>query len=422
MVETAERANSFASHLAGHPGSNGQREAKLASFLSKGWPTHKDEEFRFTPLRELAELELAAPNRGSFPLEGLNSLPIMKLGGPKAVFVNGFYDEGLSNLETVPGLQIEIGTDAKIGTVATYDGKLGSTNDSRFIDLNDALHGDAAVIKVSAGAVIESPIQVIFIASTDNQAAIHPRIWIELGSNAQAKLVETYFGEKGVYFTNAVTELWLDEGAILEHTRVQKESAEAFHIAHVWAHQEANSTYTSTSVQFGGKVGRVDVNGWLNGEHTETWLNGTYVGRKGQVLDNKTRLDHAFPNCHSFEVYKGILDDDAQGVFNGKIFVYQDAQKTDAKQTNQALLLSPNAVINTKPQLEIFADDVKCTHGATVGQLRDDQLFYLRSRGIPDSEARGMLVYAFAAEVLEKISIEELRVHLEEELYRKLSG
>lgn len=422
MLEIAERGTDFRSHLAANHAADPNRQAKLASFLDKGWPTHRDEEFRFTPLRDLAELELSLPSKKSFSSERFNSLPISRIEGPRVVFVNGFFDQDLSNLGEVSGVDVKIGTSPKVGSVATYEGKLGSTNDSRFIDLNDALYGDAAIISIAAGTVVETPITVVFVTDSDEPVVTHPRIWMELGKGAQAKLVEAYFGESGQYFTNAVTEIWLDQGAILEHTRVQQESRDAFHIAHVWAHQEPNSTYTSNSVQFGGKVGRVDVNGWLNGEHTETWLNGTYVGRSGQILDNKTRLDHAFPNCHSFEVYKGILDDDAQGVFNGKIFVYQDAQKTDAKQTNQALLLSPGAVINTKPQLEIFADDVKCTHGATVGQLQSDHLFYLRSRGIPESEARSMLVYAFAAEVLEKITIEQLRNYLEEELYRKLSG
>jgi Fe-S cluster assembly protein SufD len=162
------------------------------------------------------------------------------------------------------------------------------------------------------------------------------------------------------------------------------------------------------------------VNVWLDGEHTETWLNGASVAFDEQVVDNHTRIDHAKPNCNSFEVYKSILGDHALGVFNGKIFVYQDAQKTDAKQTNQTILLSPTATINTKPQLEIFADDVKCTHGATVGQLREEALFYLQSRGIPKKEAQGLLVYAFAAEVLEKVTIASVREVLEKALFSKL--
>ena len=165
---------------------------------------------------------------------------------------------------------------------------------------------------------------------------------------------------------------------------------------------------------------RHDVNAWLGGEHTETWLNGAAVGARNEVVDNHTRIDHAMPNCHSFETYKSILDDEATGVFNGKIFVYEDAQKTDAKQTNQGLLLSAKATFNTKPQLEIFADDVKCTHGATVGQLRDDALFYLRARGVPKAQAEAMLVYAFAAEVFEKVTVTDAKDALEALLFKRL--
>ena len=179
--------------------------------------------------------------------------------------------------------------------------------------------------------------------------------------------------------------------------------------------------YTSNNVNFGSRIARNDVNVDVQGEQTETWLNGMNVANGDQVVDNHTRIDHAKPNGVSFEVYKSILGGKATGVFNGKIFVYEDAQKTDAKQTNQGLLLSPTATFNTKPQLEIFADDVKCTHGATVGQLRDDALFYLRARGIPKAQARAVLVYAFAAQVLESISISDVRVALESILFDTLN-
>jgi Fe-S cluster assembly protein SufD len=193
------------------------------------------------------------------------------------------------------------------------------------------------------------------------------------------------------------------------------------HIANIAVHQEAQSVFTSTNVNFGGHSARNDINVWLNGEYTETWLNGANVATGTQVIDNHTRLDHAMPNCQSFEVYKTILKDQSEGVFNGKIFVYEDAQKTDAKQTNQAILLSPTATMNTKPQLEIFADDVKCTHGATIGQLREDAMFYLRARGIEKSKAEALLVYAFAAEVIEKIGPHDVRASLEAALFTKLA-
>ena len=184
--------------------------------------------------------------------------------------------------------------------------------------------------------------------------------------------------------------------------------------------QAAGSTLTHNNLNLGGHVVRHDVNVWLGGEHTETWLNGAAVGQRNETIDNHTRIDHAMPNCHSFETYKSILDDESTGVFNGKIFVYEDAQKTDAKQTNQGLLLSNKATFNTKPQLEIFADDVKCTHGATVGQLRTDALFYLRARGVPKKQAESLLVYAFAAEVFEKVTVKDAKDALEALLFARL--
>ena len=192
------------------------------------------------------------------------------------------------------------------------------------------------------------------------------------------------------------------------------------HVSNTAVTQAWGSTLTHNNLNLGGHVVRHDVNVWLDGEHTETWLNGAAVGGRDEVIDNHTRIDHAKPNCHSFETYKSVLDDRSTGVFNGKIFVYEDAQKTDAKQTNQGLLLSDKATFNTKPQLEIFADDVKCTHGATVGQLRTDALFYLRARGIPKKQAESLLVYAFAAEVFEKVTVEDAKDALEALLFARL--
>jgi Fe-S cluster assembly protein SufD len=430
MVELQERTPGFEAHLesalsglslAAHLAE--QRRSALAEFLAAGLPTHRDEEFKYTPFRELAENGLMPAEAAVLSPEGFVELPIASLAGPRIVFVNGRFDGELSNLSEHVGLTLQRldPVDGRIGTLANYDGKLGSTNDPRFVRLNDALWSDGALISVARNAVLEDPIQVIFVSMGDQSTLTSPRVWIELEENAQAKVVETYVGKSGPGLTNAVTEIRLARRAILEHDRIQHEAMDAHHVGNVFAFQEAESTLTSNNVQFGALVGRCDINVWIDGEHTETWLNGAYVGKGQQVLDNHTRIDHAKPNCHSFEAYKGILSGQSTGVFNGKIFVYEDAQKTDAKQTNQALLLSPTATINTKPQLEIFADDVKCTHGATVGQLREDAMFYLRSRGISQQEARNLLVYAFVAEVLEKITVEPLREYLEAELVEQLN-
>jgi Fe-S cluster assembly protein SufD len=219
-----------------------------------------------------------------------------------------------------------------------------------------------------------------------------------------------------VYFTNAVTEIVCAENAVVDHYKVQRESKSAFHVATMQVQLAHGSNFASHSIGLGGRLVRNDANAVLGGEHGECTLNGVYLGNDRQLIDNHTMIDHAMPHCNSHEVYKGILDGHARGVFNGKIFVRPDAQKTDAKQTNQTLLLSPDAQINTKPQLEIYADDVRCTHGATIGQLSDDALFYLRARGIPEDDARALLTYAFAGDIVNRIKVEPIRAELDHAL------
>jgi Fe-S cluster assembly protein SufD len=269
---------------------------------------------------------------------------------------------------------------------------------------------------------VKTPIHLLFLGVPGGgPVAAHMRNLFVVEENAQATIVETYSGE-GVYFTNGVTEIALDQDANLDHYKIQIESEEACHVATQQLEQAGPSVFTSHNISFGGALVRNDINSRLGGEHIESTINGLYVVNGRQHVDNHTAIDHAVPNCNSHELYKGIMDGRSTGVFNGKIFVRQDAQKTDAKQTNQNLLLSEDAVIDTKPQLEIYADDVRCTHGATVGQLDADSLFYLRSRGIGLAEARAMLVHAFASDVLNRIKLEDLRERLEEALLRKLGS
>jgi Fe-S cluster assembly protein SufD len=396
------------------------RMAAHRRYAAAGLPGAKDEEWKYTSLRLLGESKFEM-DPAALPLaEILGSLPGLAPEN-RLVFVNGRFIPNLSSAALPSGVRLfplADGIPDDLGTITSLEGKLGSTNDQRFADLNLALFEDGAWLEVEAGATIEEPIQVVFLTSPG--AMSFPRLFARMGASSSATIVEYHVGI-GAYATFPVAEFEVGEQAVLDHVRIQLDSLEAFHIATLAGSQGSASTLTTTNVQFGAKIGRIDANIWVGGEHAETWLNGAYVGRGEQHLDNHTRIDHAVPNCHSFEVYKGILGDRATGVFNGKIFVYADAQKTDAKQTNQALLLSPTATVNTKPQLEIFADDVKCTHGATVGQLREDAMFYLRSRGIPVHEARSLLVYAFVAEVLERISDERLRDALETRLFAKLA-
>jgi Fe-S cluster assembly protein SufD len=274
---------------------------------------------------------------------------------------------------------------------------------------------DGAFVSVPKGVVLKQPLHLAFLASAGSKPAVaHPRSLILAGVNSQASIVESYIGAKGdVYFTNAVTELVADENAVIDHYKLQRESTEAFHVATMQVHLGRGSNVTSHSIALGGALVRNDVNAMLAAEGGECTLNGLYLAAGRQHIDNHTRIDHAMPHCASHELYKGILDGQAHGVFNGKIYVHPDAQKTDAKQTNKTLLLSPDAVINTKPQLEIYADDVKCTHGATIGQLADEALFYLRSRGIGRQEARNLLTFAFANDLVSRIKIEAIRNQLE---------
>lgn len=409
------------------------RAAALAKFAAVGIPTTRDEEFKYLPLNRLRETEYQPAYGSTLSEEDLAELPLAKLDGPYLTLVNGEFAPELSNISGLPnGVRVMALSEALgqheglvtrvLGKVATHEGKLGSTNDERFTHLNTAYLSEGVYVFVAKGVMVEPTIHLRFITRADHGAiAVHPRVVIELESGAAAKVIESYHGLGGESFTNVVHEIMLGEAANLEYVKAQTEGASTIHISNIYVDQKADSVFTSNQVSFGAAISRTDLNVFGDGEHTETSLNGAYLGQGEQLVDNHTRIDHAKPNCHSFEVYKGILDDRSVGVFNGKIFVYEDAQKTDAKQTNQALLLSANATINTKPQLEIFADDVKCTHGATVGQIREDALFYLRSRGIPEMEARGLLVYAFAAEVLEKISVDFVREALEAELYRRLN-
>ncbi len=410
------------------------RERALLRFEAAGIPTHRDEEWKYTSLRRLEESTFQTGLGATVTRDEVGATLAGTFGGVSLVFVNGQFAPELSDAYALPdGAVVTTFQEAweslpehvmeKLGTIATLDGKLGSTNDTRFVDLNTAFLSEGAVVYLGRGVTLDTHVHLVFVSTAERLAvASHPRALVVLEENSEAKLVESYVGLGGTNFSNAVTEVYLGQNARLEHVKVQDETADSVHIANLFVHQESGSVYTATNVSFGGAVARTDHNVWVNGEHCETWLNGTYVGEGEQVADNHTRIDHAKPNCNSFEVYKGILSDKSIGVFNGKIFVYEDAQKTDAKQTNQAILLSPTATINTKPQLEIFADDVKCTHGATVGQLREDAIFYLRARGIPKAQARAILVYAFAAEVLEKIGVEAVRIALEERLFAKLGA
>jgi len=284
-----------------------------------------------------------------------------------------------------------------------------------FTALNTALMRDGAFVNIPDGKVVEEPIHLLFLSIAGREPTVsHSRNLIVVGKNSQATIVESYvgLGDK-VYFTNAVTEIVLGENSVVEHVRLQRESEKAFHISTLQVQQNRSSMFSGHSVSVGGALVRNDVNAVLDGEGVDCTLNGLYLVTGRQHVDNHTRIDHVKPHGTSRELYKGILDDESRGVFNGKVVVWKDAQKTDAKQTNKNMLLSEGAEINSKPQLEILADDVKCTHGTTVGQLEEEQLFYLRSRGLDREIAQGLLTQGFASETIGRIKIEAVRAGLE---------
>jgi Fe-S cluster assembly protein SufD len=345
------------------------------------------------------------------------------------VFVNGRYVSALSNVGPLPrGARIESlasALTAHTGEVEPYLARLAPVERHAFTALNTAFLAEGAFIRIPLHTILEEPIHVLWVSTdeADGRSTMsHPRVLTVIDDNSQASIVETYAGQNGGrYFTNVVTEIVLGENTVLDHYTLQHESVQGYHVGAMHVRAQRNANFTSHSIDLGGSLVRNDIVAVLDGEGVECTLNGLYLGNDQRLVDNHTTIDHAKPHCGSREMYKGILADRARGVFNGKIIVRPDAQKTDAKQTNRALLLSEDAQINTKPQLEIFANDVKCTHGAAVGQLDDEALFYLRSRGLGDAEARHLLVRAFAADVLSHMRLEQVRTGVEEVLLRQLS-
>ncbi len=292
-----------------------------------------------------------------------------------------------------------------------------ATQTNAFVALNTAFLGDVVFHVVPPGKVEETPIEITFETECEDEVVAHPRTMVLVGANAQCTIVETYKGT-GQYLTNAVTEIVVGEGAVVDHYKIQQEDSRAYHIATMQVQIGRSASFSSHSISLGGALVRNDANAVLS-EGSDATLNGLYIVNGTQHIDNHTVIDHAKPHGTSHELYKGILDGKANAVFNGRIIVRKDAQKTDSKQTNKNLVLSDEAVINTKPELQILADDVRCTHGATIGQLDAESLFYLQSRGIGKSDARNLLTYAFAQDVIDRVKVQSLKDSLERILFEK---
>jgi Fe-S cluster assembly protein SufD len=431
MTQVAEKPMVFASALEKRPQGGPRwlddlRARDAAKFAALGIPTVRDEEWRFTNVSPIGAIDFKPAGQISGTAERLNGFAFTD-APVRLVVVNGRFDTTLSRLKGLPaGVYVgSLGDALKdyADIVQRYFGQLADVNARSFTALNTAFVQDGAFIHVHDGVTVETPIHIIFVTgSDDGHVMAHPRTLVVAGAGSQVTVIESYVGGAGeTYFSNAVSEIFVGENAGVDHYKVQEESLDAFHVGALHAHTSRSSRFSSHSFTLGGRIARNDASAILDGEGGDCTLSGLYLADRERLVDNHTTIDHAKPHCGSHEVYKGILGGTARAVFNGKIIVRQDAQKTDAKQTNRALLLTDGASINTKPQLEIFADDVKCTHGAAIGQLDDEAIFYLRARGMTYAEARDMLIHAFAGQVLEGVAVEPLRAALEAALFEQLA-
>jgi Fe-S cluster assembly protein SufD len=408
------------------------RSEALARFRAVGFPTTRDEEWRFTSVAPIVDTQFAPAHNGASSLT-LADRAVFEWGGDPAatlVFVSGRFAAATSAAGRVPaGVRIESLANALSKPMsaddpcAAYLTAIADRDRAPFTALNTAFLEDGAFVYVPDSTSVEAPIHVLFLSIGERGPTMaHPRVLVVLGAHSRATIVETYGAVRADrYLTNAVTEVFAGENAKLDHYKIQRESPTGFHVGAMYARAARSSTLVSHAINLGGSLVRNDVIVRLDGEGCGCSLNGLYIGDGSRLVDNHTTIDHAQPHCASREVYKGILADHARAIFNGKIIVRPDAQKTDAKQTNKALLLSPDAQINTKPQLEIFANDVKCTHGAAIGQMDDEALFYLRARGLSEQEARHMLIRAFVSDVLDEMSLRPLGARIEHDLLQRLS-
>ncbi len=402
------------------------RKEAIAHFASTGFPTTHDEEWRFTDVQPIARAPYAAGTPGTVSAADIARWTFAGLDANRLVFVDGEFSERFSTVRSVPsgGAIMSLARALTSGDAAAlrHTARHARYDQDAFTALNTGFLRDGAFVHIPDGVSWDEPIYVLYLATGRTVPFVaHPRNLFVAGRNSRCFVVERYAAlAENSYFTNAVTEVVLAEGAVVEHDKVQEESLNAFHVGSAHVSMAAKSNYTSNSFAMGGAIVRNNITSVMEGQGVECTLNGLSLSTGRQHIDNHTTIDHATAHCNSHELYKSILDGSSRGVFNGKIFVRKDAQKTDAKQTNKTLLLSDLATIDTKPQLEIFADDVKCTHGATVGYLDAEAVFYLRSRGIGIELARDILTYAFASDVTGRVKIEPVRAALDRLILKQL--
>lgn len=430
MENTLENKKIFLSHFDEFENSlngnksktvNELRKLAITKFSELQFPTTRDEEWKYTNISPLLKHSFvpALKVEEDYNIQ-VNHFLFDKMEHSFLVFVNGLFSKKLSKIKNLPkgviagSLAEEIRKNNPI--VKDHLGKYADFSGHIFTSLSTAFVNDGAFIYIPEGKIIDDPIHVLFITVSDeNKLLVQPRNLFFADRNSQSTIIEHFvsLNNEEVYLTNTVTEIIAQENAFVDHVKLQEESLKAFHVGRMDIHQERNSNFVSHLISFGAELSRNDFNSRFNAEGGESMLNGLYLIGGSQLFDAHTLIDHAKPHCNSHEHYKGILMDNSRGVFNGKVIVRKDAQKTNAFQENNNLILSDSALVNTKPQLEIFADDVKCSHGATIGQIDEDAMFYLKSRGIGDDRAKAILIHAFASDVVRYIKINAVRDYIE---------
>ncbi len=401
------------------------REKALEAFLEQGFPTGRDEDWKYTNLSPLTKNSFSLAKEEQISKEALSPFLIQGLDCYQMVFVNGHFASSLSSVE---GLKdgVEISPFSALSELPVDDPKqvaflrhaVSAAQTQALISLNTALVSDGVFVHIKKEKVLAKPLHVIFVtAGSQENVSTYTRVFVVSEEKSEGTVIESHVSLGNLsYFVSTQTECFLEENAKLTHLKIQEESKQSFHLANTRVYQKKQSKFFNTVFHNGGALVRNEIEAVLEGSECETVLNGLTLASGKQHIDNTTVIDHAKPHCLSTERYKGIYRDHAKGVFFGTIIVRQDAQKTNAIQSNNSLLLSENASIHTRPQLKIWADDVRCTHGATVGQLDEQALFYLRSRGIDKETAQGMLIEAFVSEVFDGLESESLRKHLTERL------
>ena len=402
------------------------REKAFVYFTENGFPTIKDENWKYTNVAPIAKEDFQIGEAASLTSENIAQFVAGESKQTVLVFTNGGFDKDLSNLEAVKDATVlsfsEVLEDEKFGGI--FKAKLGSLvgfEKNGFAALNTAFIGEGIFIHLPKNVKIDAPIQFLFF--TDDGKVSFPRVLIVAEEFAEATFIESYLrADETKYLTDAVVEISLADEAKIKHYRVQRESHSAFHIGTTGTEIGRGSVYDATNINLGAKLSRHDIDFKFNSEGGEAFVDGLYMIGDEQHHDTHSVIDHALPNCVSHQTYKGIVDGSAHAVFNGKIFVRENASGTDGYQSNKNLLLSNDARVDTKPQLEIFNDDVKCAHGATVGQLEEEELFYLLSRGLNESLARNLLTYGFAEEIVNKIEIESIKKQLDGAVLNRLNA